>query len=490
MLSVVLICVSCFLAYAQGGFGDDRVMLQGFYWESYRHGHPERSEFQKFGNKKWYEIVADLAPKIREARFDLVWLPPPSYAGAYSAGYNPKEYFNLNNAYGNFDQHRFMLEMLLGNGIEPIADIVINHRDGKDGTWGTWAICKNDEAFTDPRSEVYNTPVEKRGADEEQPVEYASQTGTAYGYGAFRDIDHTNKTVRRDLTRYLMQLKSIGYRGWRYDMVHGYHAKRVLQYNRASRPTFSVGEYDWDKQGEQRGWVWYTATTSGELKTSSNVFDFSTKSTLQGNKRNSVGLYGFGNGIGLVGDDTDGLEWKNRAVTFLENHDTGHRTNEDGTAETDHKTDSFLNGMEVEQGYAYILTHPGIPCVYWKHYFDWGPDLQYKIRTLINARKVAGVNAGSKVSYQNNAKDRGVYAAMIEGSNGQLYVRVGGDDNNWEPYFSNYRDYREYAHGDGWKVWVSLPGNPDLRQAPLKDAFPIPQYQEPNTISIADELVN
>ena len=23
-------------------------------------------------------------------------------------------------------------------------------------------------------------------------------------------------------------------------------------------------------------------------------------------------------------------------------------------------------------GYAYILTHPGIPCLFWEHHFDWG----------------------------------------------------------------------------------------------------------------------
>jgi alpha-amylase len=79
---------------------------------------------------------------------------------------------------------------------------------------------------------------------------------------------------------------------------------------------------------------------------------------------------------------------------------------------------------------------------------------------------------------------------MVEGTNGQLYVRVGGDDDSWQPSFSNYRDYREYTYGNGWKVWVSLPGNPDLRQAPFKDAFSIPQYQDPKTINIPDELVN
>lgn len=27
---------------------------------------------------------------------------------------------------------------------------------------------------------------------------------------------------------------------------------------------------------------------------------------------------------------------------------------------------------DEESGYAYILTHPGMPCVLWEHYFDNG----------------------------------------------------------------------------------------------------------------------
>ena len=43
------------LALAQSGFDDDRVMLQGFYWESYRHGDPDSSP--RTAHKKWYDIV-------------------------------------------------------------------------------------------------------------------------------------------------------------------------------------------------------------------------------------------------------------------------------------------------------------------------------------------------------------------------------------------------------------------------------------------------
>lgn len=488
LLLALTTAIPCARAYAQAGFDDDRVMLQGFYWESYRHGDPKHPEF---GTKRWYAIVGENADELHDARFDLIWLPPPSFAGERSAGYNPKELYRLENSYGSLDQHRAMLEALLRRGVEPIADIVINHRDGSTGwvdfknpDWDLKAITRDDEAFSNPASGVAGIPDSERGAPEESNAPYGGPGGRDYAYGDFRDIDHTNPQVRRDIIRYLLLLKGLGYRGWRYDMVHGYHARHVALYNRRSNPTLSVGEYDWSKQPEWRGWAWATATTRDDLTTASSVFDFTTQFTLKGNKTNYVAWGGFGNGLGLMGDTTDAIPWKNRAVTFVENHDTGYRTNEDGTPQQDHKFDSFANNWEVEQAYAYVLTHPGVPCVYWKHYFDWGSVLRYRIRALINARKVAGVTSGSALFPQSNARSRGVYAAMVAGKSGPLYVRVGGSDADWQPSDSSYRDYREYAYGAGWKVWVGLPGNPDFKQAPTRPALPIPDFKAAREIDV------
>lgn len=479
---------------SEPGFDDDRVLLQGFYWESYRHGDPK---FPKYPRKRWYDTVRENAGRIREGRFDLIWLPPPSYAGDRSAGYNPKQYFKLDNSYGNFQQHRALLTTLLQSGVEPIADVVINHRDGSKSwadftnpNWGIKAVTRDDEAFTSSRSPLKNTPVSQRGAPEERPQPYAPNARSTYSYASFRDLDHTNLQVRRDILRYLLQLKSAGYRGWRYDMVHGYHARWVALYNRHTQPSFSVGEYDWDKQGEQRGWVWYTATQPQTLRTASYVFDFSTYFLLKDNKGKYAPWYGFGNGPGLMGDTTDGKPWKQRSVTFLENHDTGFRTGEDGKPELHNRFDSFQNNWQVEQGYAYLLTHPGVPSVFWKHYFDWGAELRNKIRALINARKVAGVHAGSALHLQDNARQKGIYAARIDGKRGQIYVRIGGSDRDWQPYFSNYQNYQEYAYGNGWKVWVALPGNPPMQQAPLRTALPVPAYQPPEQIQIPDSWLN
>jgi len=501
---------SIVLLFAQGGLNDNRVMLQGFYWESYRSGHtqqfPEITKGVANQSKCWYEIVKDKSNEICQGYFDLVWLPPPSAAGG--AGYGPSELFNLNNMYGDSVKHRAMLVELWKNGEEPLADIVINHRNGvgswatfKNPDWGTTTICRYDEAFTNVSSEVFNLPIDQRGNEEEDVSAYDPSLGRAYAYPSFRDIDHTNAVVRKDIIRYLLLLKSYGYRGWRYDMVHGYHARHIADYNNMTHPTFSVGEYAWDNQPAWRGWIWNTSisgSVAGDewIKTSSSVFDFTTHFLLEkyigrgcNHNANYQMLYAYGNGLGLMGDNTDQIAWKNKAVTFLENQDTGWRTNEDLTNEKDHDFDSFSDDWQIEQGYAYILSHPGVPCVFWKHYFDWGKDLQNKIKALIVARKVAGVNSGSNIHTQDNAKQKGVYAAMIEGTNGQLYVRIGGDDTNWMPAMSGYKPTIEYAAGNGWKVWIKLKDpakNTKKQTIPLNHPFtnipsvlPVSQIQVP-----------
>eukprot|EP00879_Flechtneria_rotunda_P027946 GHRR01030006.1.p1 GENE.GHRR01030006.1~~GHRR01030006.1.p1 ORF type:complete len:180 (-),score=10.02 GHRR01030006.1:406-945(-) len=63
--------------------------------------------------------------------------------------------------------------------------------------------------------------------------------------------------------------------------------------------------------------------------------------------------------------------WPSKAVTFIENHDTGSTQNH-----------WPFPADQVGAGYAYIMTHPGIPCVFWDHYFKWGQELHNSIRAL------------------------------------------------------------------------------------------------------------
>ena len=41
----------------------------------------------------------------------------------------------------------------------------------------------------------------------------------------------------------------------------------------------------------------------------------------------------------------------------------------------------LLGGLA--QGYAYILTHPGQPCVFYDHLYEWGSGLKEAILELV-----------------------------------------------------------------------------------------------------------
>ena len=77
--------------------------------------------------------------------------------------------------------------------------------------------------------------------------------------------------------------------------------------------------------------------------------------------------------------------WPSRAVTFIENHDTGSTLNH-----------WPFPSAHLEEGYAYLLMHPGTPCVFYDHFFDTGP-LGTSVQKLLKVRRNNGIHARSKV---------------------------------------------------------------------------------------------
>ena len=59
-------------------------------------------------------------------------------------------------------------------------------------------------------------------------------------------------------------------------------------------PSFSVGEFDWGAHGDQRGWIWHSATERNKLETASNIFDFTSLFALENNLNRVIylALYG------------------------------------------------------------------------------------------------------------------------------------------------------------------------------------------------------
>ena len=380
---------------------DDRVMIQGFYWEA-SHDH----------QLDYYEYVEARVSDMQTSGIDMIWLPPPSDAGSWE-GYLPRELNNFANFYGTLAEHQSMLNALDNAGIDAIADIVVNHRVGSTNwvdftnpTWGTNSITADDEVWSQP---AYSS-IGLRGNYD---------TGTPYA--AARDVDHTQGFVRNDIKAFLDNLKAIGYDGWRYDFVHGFSPSYITEYNNHTNPTFTVGEnWNSDKQVIQ-DWI----DASG-----STAFDFPTYYALKGVIRDNNYSY-----LAYQGSPSGGIGWDPRNnTTFIENHDTPDYDPQN----------NVLNGSNVGQAYAYLLTHPGIPCIFWSHMYEWGTAVHDEIATLIGIREAAGIHSQSPVTIHRS--EAGLYVASIQGTNETVFLKMG---------YGNWGDPAAEGHGGSWTLDAS-----------------------------------
>ena len=253
-------------------------------------------------------------------------------------------------------------------------------------------------------------------------------------HAAGRDLDHTNPDVRSAIKNYLLRLKSIGFQGWRYDLTKGYAGQFIGDYNDATSPAFSVGEfYDGDRQ-KVTSWI---DATGGKT----TAFDFPTRYLLyEACLSEDFGRLRSTNGGRVVPAGLLGL-WPSRSVTFLDNHDTEYRRDYEHSCHNDGTR--HFPGETVGIGYAYILTHPGTPCVFWPHFFDWGPSMRQRIERLIHLRRHCGIHSRSHVDIKEAC--RGLYAAIIDN---KVEVKLGR--RGWSPGGG----WHLVVDGDKFAVWM------------------------------------
>ncbi len=384
------------------------VMLQGFHWNSWT-------------SSSWWNEIANKAADIQSAGYTMVWFPPSGDAGS-DQGYLPRKLEVQTSKYGTQSQLQNAITQLNNRGVISIADIVINHRVGTTGwgdftqpTWGSDSVCGNDE--------------------------WTGATGandTGAGYAAARDIDHTKAYVQTSIINWMKWMKNtIGYKGWRYDYTKGYSGYYNGIYNDATAPQMSVGEYWPDITGDyyasgsgvnyhrQKLMDWVNAANG-----KSATFDFTTKWQLMlAVQRNEYWRLKDGTKcIGGIG------YWPAKMVTFIDNHDTGSSPG----GGQDHWP---FPSAEIMQGYAYILTHPGIPSVYWPHFYDYG--VKQNIKDLINIRKTQGLTSTSTVAIQ--VADSSKYAAIIDN---KVAVKIGAG--SWSPGTG----WTQAASGNKYTVWT------------------------------------
>ena len=372
----------------------DGVMLQGFYWDSFK-------------DTRWVKLQKQ-APDFN-GYFSLVWLPQSGKTnGSLSMGYDPYYFFNQNSSFGTADELRSLIKTFRTNNIGAIADVVINHHQ-TNGWWNfpretygteTYQLQTTDIVAND---DAHNAGYTTAAQAQRDGITLSSNNDEGEDFSGMRDLDHKSANVQRIVKAYEHFLvNDLGYIGFRYDMVKGFDGSHVGNYNDAAGVSFSVGEC-WDNSGTITNWINATGKRSA-------AFDFQFKYVVN----NAANTGNWGN-LGQRNPQGDmplinNNAYRRYAVTFVENHDTQLRA--DGSSNGPLLRDTLAAN-------AYMLAMPGTPCVFYRHYQAY-PD---QIKAMIDARKAAGITNTSDYSpYRSTAA---YYGCIVNGTKADLLVLVG-----------------------------------------------------------------
>ena len=371
------------------------VMLQGFYWDGY-------------ADSKW-TVLEKQADELSQY-FNLIWVPQSGKTSDYyhskrqTMGYDPCFWLDHNSCWGTEAELKKMIKTFSDKGTGIIEDVVLNHKNGlntwvdfPDETSGSYTITWDNTTFSGicQDDECNNAENLKQWSKDGKKTTGAKDTGD--NFEGYRDLDHKNETVQKNVKTYLdFLINELGYVGFRYDMVKGYSAKYTGEYNATVQPTYSVGEY-WD--GDKTKVTTWINSTKVDGQIQSAAFDFPMKYNI--NSAFGGGNWGALANVMLSNDKN----YARYSVTFVDNHDT-YREN-----------DKLKTNICAAN--AYILAMPGTPCLFLKH---WQSN-KGTLKRLIALRKAAGITNESEILTAETLGDG--FLLTVQGNIGKLRLHLG-----------------------------------------------------------------
>lgn len=313
------------------------VMMQAFYWDV-------EPRFE------WWDNITTKLDDWSIHGIDRIWLPPASkgQSGGFSMGYDPSDYYDL----GEYNQHgtietrfgsRAELDNLIATAhardIEVIADIVMGHNSG-GGLQDNPYRAKQTYTLFNPAngnaSGMFN-----RTYEDFHPNSIHNNDEEALFFEE-QDLCHHQQNVQNwfwknenSVAKYYKN--EVGFDGWRFDYVKSFSPQFIKAWVDEAGG-WSVGEFYDGNANLLRGWV----DQSGV-----KAFDFACLYQMRDAfEQNNL----------LILRNGDML-WRSHpddAVTFVANHDTDR--------------EPVIPSRHKLFAYAYILTHPGYPTIFYSDY--------------------------------------------------------------------------------------------------------------------------
>ena len=450
------------------------VMLQAFYWA---HDGNTPNPYTEYGDVTWAKL-AEEAPLLA-TYFDLVWLAPSQETADFT-GYLPMNYSKQgsfedelghhgHSPWGTGEELKQLINRLHQGGAKVVADIVLNHTsaghvdeyDGDDKNWCDWKVndfgrygsFKPDWTWLTAEDEMFANDYMQGRIDrsvtgdcgnhntaeltpDDKVVSYHSGTHNwdyqEYNSIYSRDLAHGKREVREMSRAYLTWMRdSIGYDGFRFDFMKGIAGSTLFDYNRASAPYFCVAEvFDGDID-KQLGFL-------HDANYETYVFDFPGKFHYYNDAIRTYNLKSLA---------TDRYSLIHRApkhtVTFIDNHDSFRE------GSNLYGTPNRMDDRQARMALAFLLSMPGVPCVvypYWNNHKE-------ECMAFIMARKAAGVHSESEIVGEwagVGGEGNNYYTAMIKGTNGYLFLKLGYD------CVPTYAPMEPSPDGKAWKcAWAN-----------------------------------
>ena len=330
------------------------VLMQAFYWDC------PRVDGQEF---TWWNHVESRLDGLTKAGITALWLPPAGKAaniGGMSMGYDVYDYYDLGihdqkgsvkTWFGSEEELRRLIKAAHKKKMKVYADLVLNHNNGADRQEFNPIVSQKRWTGFTPKSNIFT-----RDWTCFNPSPYREDDPGAFG--DMPDLCHINPRVSTGILNHAKWLiEEIGFDGFRYDFVKGFGAWIVRaihdrNYTRGGKKVelFGVGEC-WAGDEFIDSWL---DSVNNWAQHRVGAFDFPLRYRL----KELCDSYGFS--LRRLADG--GVLMKDRpfeAVTFVDNHDF-----------REGETPEIVNDKLL--AYAYILTHEGYPCVYWKDWFNYG----------------------------------------------------------------------------------------------------------------------